>query len=363
MRAEFTIAKKEIKDYFTSKRFLAIVAILFLLSTYSIIIGLNDYNTTLTAYKKAQVEVKNSDVYSQIMSSFAAKIADAEARNAQEEVAMWKGLMDSTENQPMPSILMVFSYFNQYFIFLGIALSIIIGFDAITKEKEEGTFKALLSHPFYRDSIINGKVIGATIVLLIVLAIVFLLTISILIINNVIPTTDEIYRIFTSYLLTVLFCVLFFSLAVVGSAFAKNSSTALTYLLGVVLLIYVYTQLTTPIVAYIMGPEPMSKDLLNSSITDTNTNNLIYDTKIVDYWNKYNLCSQIINMISPVYNYQVISTALVTNTITDMDSYRYIGINVLDALSYVTINIFALIVEIFVTFAIAYVKFMRMDIR
>jgi ABC-2 type transport system permease protein len=371
MKAEFIIAKKEIKDYFTSKRFLAIVGVLFLLSAYSIIIGLDDYNTTLAAYKQSVLEVKQSPLYSQIMEDFHKKIADAESRNAQDEVAMWQGLMESTENRPMPSILMIFYYFNQYFIYLGIALAIIIGYDSISKEKEEGTFKALLSHPFYRDSIINGKAIGATIVLLIVLAIVFLITAAILLINNVIPSIDDMGRIFSGYLLAVLFCILFFSLAMLVSTFTKNSNTALTCLLGIALFIFIYSQLSGSIVSLIMGPEPVTlnmqadtnNNLINISAEDSASDSQAYSQETLDYWNKYSILGQVFNIASPLYDYQIVTNSLLTNTVTDQKTYRTIVRGVFDSLSSVLFNIFALIVEIIVAFAALYIKFMRMDVR
>lgn len=42
----------------------------------------------------------------------------------------------------------------------GSIIAIALGFDLITKERETGSIKALLSVPLYRDEVINGKALG-----------------------------------------------------------------------------------------------------------------------------------------------------------------------------------------------------------
>jgi len=369
MRHEFVIAEKEIQDYFMSKRFITIVAILLFLSAYSIIMGIGNYNISLTAYKQAQASIKQNPLYTEIINQYHQKIADAESRNAQDEIQTLKGLLDNTVNMPMPSILMVFNQFNQYFVIVGAALAIVIGFNAVSREKEEGTFKALLSHPIYRDSILNGKALGAIIVLTIVLAIVFLLTLSILIFNNIIPNGDDLIRIFFIYLLSVIYCTVFIFLSIMLSIISKNSMMSIMYLLGILLVIFVFTQLSTSIVDFIMGSEPQYLDMnpmSNGYISDNSTIISQYDAmanaNIINYWNRYNLLNEILNIFSPPYNYNTISTSLLTNKGYAVNSFYIENKTITYSLSSVIINIFILFIEIIVLFFVSYIKFMRIDI-
>ena len=82
-----------------------------------------------------------------------------EARGAPaEEIESLQYQLDKMVNPDMPSMLFVFSTFNsKYFIMIAMVLSITVGFDLITREREEGSLRSLLSHPVYRDSVINGK--------------------------------------------------------------------------------------------------------------------------------------------------------------------------------------------------------------
>ncbi len=56
---------------------------------------------------------------------------------------------------------------------MGMILSGAIGFDLISKEKEDGSLKTVLSSPIYRDALINGKAAGAIATLAITMAATF----------------------------------------------------------------------------------------------------------------------------------------------------------------------------------------------
>jgi ABC-type Na+ efflux pump permease subunit len=64
-----------------------------------------------------------------------------------------------------PSILFIFQRMRWQMPLLGAILAIAMGFDLITREKESHSLKSLLSHPVFRDEIINGKALGGILVL------------------------------------------------------------------------------------------------------------------------------------------------------------------------------------------------------
>ena len=45
----------------------------------------------------------------------------------------------------------------QFVAFFGPLIGLILGFDTINRERNEGTLSKLLSQPIYRDAVINGK--------------------------------------------------------------------------------------------------------------------------------------------------------------------------------------------------------------
>ncbi len=90
------------------------------------------------------------------------QIQYAEAHGeSNESIQYLKNELSSLTNPPMPSILEVFNSMVIFFTFLGIILGASMGFDQISRERDEGSLKFLAVCPIYRDAIINGKAIGA----------------------------------------------------------------------------------------------------------------------------------------------------------------------------------------------------------
>ena len=106
-----------------------------------------------------------------------------------------KDQLNSLTNPPMPSVLEVFNSMVIFFTFLGMILGAAMGFDRISREKDEGSLKFLVSSPIYRDAIINGKTIGAIATLAVALAAAFLLAIAIVMLRGVVPGLDDLLRI------------------------------------------------------------------------------------------------------------------------------------------------------------------------
>ncbi|MBA5942321.1 MAG: ABC transporter permease, partial [Methanophagales archaeon] len=127
------VARKEFSDHLQSKKLLIIFALFFLISAYSLHVGIEDYQRSLERYKDHIV-----------------RIEEVEA-----EHGVGTGWMPER-----PSPLGAFIWMSMAMPLLGAVLAIAMGFDVVTKEKQQRTLKTLLSHPVYRDEIINGKAIG-----------------------------------------------------------------------------------------------------------------------------------------------------------------------------------------------------------
>jgi ABC-2 type transport system permease protein len=57
-------------------------------------------------------------------------------------------------------LTMGFMSFASQMSLFGPLIAIILGFDAIVKERKSGSLNVLLTHPVYRDQVITGKLIG-----------------------------------------------------------------------------------------------------------------------------------------------------------------------------------------------------------
>ena len=86
MRPELIVAGKEFRDHISSKRFIIIFAILMLLSVYSMINGLGQYNQMLDQYKQSAQTNPQQQWYQDEVASLHTQIQDAAARGATDEV-------------------------------------------------------------------------------------------------------------------------------------------------------------------------------------------------------------------------------------------------------------------------------------
>ena len=61
----------------------------------------------------------------------------------------------------------------QFVALFGPLIGLILGFDSINRERNEGTLSKLLSQPIYRDAVINGKFLaGVAIITVMMLSII-----------------------------------------------------------------------------------------------------------------------------------------------------------------------------------------------
>jgi ABC-2 type transport system permease protein len=285
-------------------------------------------------------------------------------------------------------------------------LSVSMGFDQVSREKEEGTLKTVLSSPMYRDALINGKALGAIATLAIVIAATFLMTLAIMLLYCVVPGMDDLLRLAVFFIAALLFCTVFFAIAMLMSTVAKNSAMAVIYTIGIVFLILIFSILSsligTTVAGYIMGPEPDMPVYPVTYPVYTSTNeSVIYKNDTADpaapvpipmptyspasdeYYNymtkKYQISAQIsdvLNTVSPIYDFSgflglggsSISGAILSKQ-KPYDAYSSSwtpytkSISVWESLSYVWTKVLGLIVEIILAFGLTYVAFMRMDIR
>jgi ABC-2 type transport system permease protein len=416
------VAGKEFRDHVTSRRFMAIFAILMLFSIYSIGTGMDQYNKTLDMYKQNQQQ----DWYKKQIAYYQQQIQDAQARgDSQDLIDGLQAQLDSMLNPSMPSVMTFFYNMNSLFVWICILLAIALGFDLITREKEEGSLKSLLSHPVYRDSVINGKTLGAISVLVLAMGATLLITIAIMLFFGVVPSADDLLRIAAYYLMALLASLAFFAVAMAASTLAKNSSMSVLYAIGVIVILAGLSNYSYQITDFIVGPAPdmdgpiiyysgaegdvavkevnlvaatMATDSGDSSVdssqppdgTPMPTREPIKPVDPIlpgeqpdnsawqQWWDRRQLVQSVFDTISPITNFQnKIASALMSDVsyggarpLMAVDSKISVGgyympqkTNVLDALGSVWMNILALIAEILAIFAIAYVKFLRTDIR
>ncbi|ETA67962.1 MULTISPECIES: ABC transporter permease [Methanolobus] len=109
-------------------------------------------------------------------------------------------------------------------------VGVVLGFDAISKEKDSGALNVLLTHPVYRDTIVAGKTLGAMGTLALI---VFISTITVigarLISSGLELNSLAISRLLIFSILTYFYLSIFISFAMFSSIITNNSTNALIY--------------------------------------------------------------------------------------------------------------------------------------
>ena len=197
MKAILTIARKEITDAIKNKLFLTILIMLLVLTVVSIVLGAYQVRTSVDTYNSSVEFLKS---------------------------------IGKTELPAMPNLnpIAASKSFVNYIGILGALLAMVLGNNAISSERRNGTMRLILSRKVFRDGFLNGKLLGN-------LAILFSITVlsavislvSILIIGSVALSGAEVLRMLLFFLMSFLFMTFFLVLGIAFAVFIGNGKKAL----------------------------------------------------------------------------------------------------------------------------------------
>ena len=115
----------------------------------------------------------------------------------------------------------------QFVAFFGPLIGLIMGFDAINRERNEGTLSKLLSQPIYRDAVINGKFLaGVFMISIMMVSIVLVITGLGLSIVGVIPGIEEEARIFIYLVISIIYIAFWLGVAILFSIIFRSVATS-----------------------------------------------------------------------------------------------------------------------------------------
>ncbi|NJE07334.1 ABC transporter permease [Thermococcus sp. M39] len=337
------IAEKEFKDYIKSRRFLLIFGFLLLISIVSIWQGYNIYQSKLESYIAGKSPFQ-------------------------------------------PSIFDVFRQMENFLGLIGAIFALSLGFDAITKEREMGTLKVLMSHPVYKDQVILGKFLGGALALGLAMVVMTLTSFGALLVMGLQIDGESLIRIILFMFFTYLYLLLFLGIGMAFSALSKSSSNALMYSL----ILFLVLMIVFPTIAPLLGshfageaPEPPK--------VSREENPHAWELYIKNYieWQekRYGIETKI-NSLSPYYNFQQLGSYIlnpykstkfspqIVNKIMNnpqlVRALRNRGIipqielekySIGQSLSFALPHIILLIAPLIISFVVAYVIFMRSDVR
>jgi len=182
----FTIYRKEMEDHFSSIRFLLIAALI-------VMVGV-------------------------IIASMVGMSMQDELKGVAKPNFVFLLLFTSTGK--------LFS-FTQFIGFLGPLIGIILGFDAVNRERTGRTLSKLVSQPIYRDAIINAKFLaGVTMISIVMASLVLIISGLGIRLVGVVPGADEVWRLLIYFVLSVLYISFWLGAAILFSVVFRSTATS-----------------------------------------------------------------------------------------------------------------------------------------
>ena len=117
----------------------------------------------------------------------------------------------------------------QFVAFFGPLIGLVLGFDAINRERAHGTLIKLVSQPIYRDAVINGKFLaGLTNITIMLVSIVLIISGFGLLLLGIVPGIEEILRLIVYLIISIFYISFWLGIAILFSiAFRSIATSAL----------------------------------------------------------------------------------------------------------------------------------------
>lgn len=177
------------------------------------------------------------------------------------------GLKKELEGFTQPSLvfLMLFTSTGalfslaQFMAFFGPLVGLVLGFDAVNRERAGRTLAKLLAQPIHRDAVINGKFLaGLTTVAVMVVAIVLTISGLGLWVVGVVPGWEEVGRLALYVVITVVHIGFWLGLAVLCSVLFRGMATSALAVLALWIFLAFFVPLGASMAADAVAPVPAS---------------------------------------------------------------------------------------------------------
>jgi ABC-2 type transport system permease protein len=244
--------------------------------------------------------------------------------------------------------------------FIGLAaplLGIAFAFDAINGERAQGTLPRLVAQPIHRDDVINGKFFASlAAITLVLLAVVLLISGFGLLRLGIVPQWAELLRLILWFALTVAYVALWLAFGLLISVLVRRAATAALVGFGIWMLIAMFGRFIANLLLAVIAPvstsAPVDQTLLGT----------------------YQLHEFVLRLL-PTTLYSEASSVLLNPSLTQTSVPATIGqlsqaqqqvptlLSLDQSVLLVWPQFVALVALSVICFAMAYVRFMREEVR
>jgi len=245
----------------------------------------------------------------------------------------------------------------QFVAFFGPLVGLILGFDTINRERNQGTLSKLLSQPIYRDVVINGKFLaGMAMITIMLVSIVLVITGLGLLVMGIVPGLEEIGRILIYLIISIIYISFWLGVAILFSILFRSTATSALAALAVWIFFSFFVSIGANIAANAMAGDP----------SQPSREALAQQAKIVKAF----------KLISPMELYTDATATIIDPTRKSTRSFVAVGplenlsmsrfsgpLPLSQSILIVIPYIISLIAITIICFAVSYTVFMRQEIR
>ena len=326
MSGLFTIAKKELLDIVTEKKFLLIFATLLIVVLVSSFQGAKSFAETSSYTTKPGNFSESPGNYSTSKSMI---VTGSAALN------LWFALREMIQNISM----------------VGGLLALAVSFDAINKERLSGSLKVLLSYPVYRDSVIGGKYLGGFAAIILVALTTFMAGIGVFVGVTGTPLNfDNTVRFLIFLGMSVVYLALFLGIGLLLSIVLPEPSTSLL----ASMIIWLASIRLIPNLGWAIASIVYPSRLV--------------ETEVISMFGpppEFELLRNVITGISPSASFEKTIEGVLTTSKLEFSGFSPINVPISlgQALMTCLPNLVYLVALLIVVFAVCYVTFTRQEIR
>lgn len=227
-------------------------------------------------------------------------------------------------------------------------LGVAFAFDAVNGERHEGTLPRLLSQPIHRDDVINGKfAAGLAIISLVLVGVVMVIGGFGLLRLGIAPATSEILRVVIWLLVTILYVAFWLAFGLLLSVVIRRASTSALVAFGTWLFVAVpfFGPFLVGVIAGLISPDdPNARHFIGQFLPST-------------------LYGDITNVILNPIVQTTSRTITSSQALQAQNFFADSSLSVMQSLVLIwpqVVTLFALTIG---CFALAYVRFMRQEVR
>ena len=180
------------------------------------------------------------------------------------------GLKAALEGMAKPSLVFLLLFTStgalfslaQFIAFFGPLIGMVLGFDAVNRERQSRTLSKLLSQPIYRDAVINGKFLaGMTTIAVMLTAIMLLISGIGLLELGVVPGWEEVGRLVVYLVISIIYIGFWLALAILCSIVFRGMATSALATIALWIFFAFFMALGARLAADVIAPLPSGSNV------------------------------------------------------------------------------------------------------